>query len=112
MAEHKYEGRGDKSRLPDYGEKAACSPRQIPEPSGQSSSPQSQKFQGGRMSSMAAVKFRDLPAHEIRIQCLVNRRNGGHCAPSISNRDQKGTENNLSRSTRPAPTPFDAVHDM
>jgi hypothetical protein len=25
-----------------------------------------------RISSMAAVKFRDLPAHEIRIQCLVN----------------------------------------
>ena len=30
------------------------------------------EFQGGRISSMAAVKFRDLPAHEIRIQCLVN----------------------------------------
>jgi hypothetical protein len=74
MAEHRYERSWRQIFLPDYAEKVACSAETNTgtERTKLLATVAEASFQGDESALMAAVKFRDLPAHEIRIQCLVN----------------------------------------
>jgi hypothetical protein len=107
-------GRGDKSCCQTTPKRRLAHQRQIPEPSGQSSSPQSQKRVSGWTNQLYGCGKISRPPgarnpDPVPRQFVVTE---GHCAPSISNRGQKEHRRQSISECEASPHTFDAVHEM